>query len=205
MSFKLEVPEKKFQDPNDFYTEDEANRYNQSTGMKKTQEELTKIALSLASSILNNPSISIFDIGCGTGFSLEYLRDLGYLSLKGIDPSREMIKIAKSKKLDVKIGGFQDLSKIYEKYDLILSISALQWVISNKSEIEIKNIIKKIAKDLKKILKEDGISIFQFYPDSEFVFQTVFNAFKRLFINTEMFIYNSDSLKKRKFFLIIKS
>lgn len=205
MSFKLEVPEKKFQDPNDFYTEDEANRYNQSTGMKKTQEELTKIALSLASSILNNPSISIFDIGCGTGFSLEYLKTKGYLSLKGIDPSREMIKIAKSKKLDVKIGGFQDLSKIYEKYDLILSISALQWVISNKSEIEIKNIIKKIAKDLKKILKEDGISIFQFYPDSEFVFQTVFNAFKRLFINTEMFIYNSDSLKKRKFFLIIKS
>ncbi|NCP71977.1 class I SAM-dependent methyltransferase [archaeon] len=205
MSFKLEVPEKVFQDPNDFYTEDESNRYNQSSGMKKTQEELTKIALSLSSPFSNNLSLSVLDIGCGTGFSLEYLRYLGYLSLKGIDPSKEMIKIAKSKKLDVKIGGFQDLSKIYEKYDLILSISALQWVISNKSEIEIKNIIKKIAKDLKKILKEDGISIFQFYPDSETIFQTVFNAFKRFFINSEMFIYNSDSLKKRKFFLIIKS
>jgi SAM-dependent methyltransferase len=205
MSFKIEVPEKTFQDPNDFYTEDESNRYNQSSGMKKTQEELTEIALSLSSPFSNNLSLSVLDIGCGTGFSLEYLKTKGYFSLKGIDPSREMIKIAKSKKLDVKIGGFQDLSKIYEKYDLILSISALQWVISNKSEIEIKNIIKKIAKDLKKILKEDGISIFQFYPDSEFVFQTVFNAFKRLFINTEMFIYNSDSLKKRKFFLIIKS
>jgi 2-polyprenyl-3-methyl-5-hydroxy-6-metoxy-1,4-benzoquinol methylase len=205
MSFKEEVPEKVFQDPNDFYTEDESNRYNQSTGMQKTQEGLTEIAISLIPDSLNSPSMTILDVGCGTGFSLQYLKEKGYFFLKGIDPSREMIKIAKSKKLDVKVASFKELSKIYEKYDFILSISALQWIISNKSEIEIKNIIKKTSKDLKAILKEKGVCVIQFYPDSETVYQTVFNSFKRTFENSEMFIYNSDSLKKRKFFIVLKN
>jgi len=205
MSLKEEVPEKLFQDPNDFYTEDEANRYNQSTGMQKTQEGLTDIAISLIPGSFKDSTISVLDIGCGTGFSLQYLKERGYFYLKGIDPSKEMIKIAKAKKLDVKVASFKDLSKIHEKYDLILSISALQWIISNKSEIEIKNIIKKTSKDLKAILKEKGVCVIQFYPDSETIYQTVFNSFKRTFQNSEMFIYNSDSLKKRKFFLVLKN
>ncbi len=204
MSLNTEVPEKVYTNPNDFYTEEEANRYNQSTGMRKTQEEMTKIALDLSSPLSNHLTIDILDVGCGTGFSLDFLKENGFLSLKGIDPSKEMIKIAKSKKLDVKLGGFQDLSKIYEKYDLILSISALQWVVSNKSEMEIKNIIKKIAKEIKRLLKPNGLSIIQFYPDSEEVYQTIFSSFKRELSSSQMFIYNSDSLKKRKFFLVLK-
>ena len=204
MSLNTEVPEKVYTDPNDFYLPEEANRYNQSSGMRKTQEEMTKIALDLSSPLSNHLTIDILDVGCGTGFSLDFLKENGFLSLKGIDPSKEMIKIAKSKKLDVKLGGFQDLSKIYEKYDLILSISALQWVVSNKSEMEIKNIIKKIAKEIKRLLKPNGISIIQFYPDSEEVYQTIFSSFKRELSSSEMFIYNSDSLKKRKFFLVLK-
>lgn len=204
MSLNTEVPEKVYTDPNDFYTEEEANRYNQSTGMRKTQEEMTKIALDLSSPLSNHFTIDILDVGCGTGFSLSFLKEKGFLSLKGIDPSKEMVKIAKSKKLDVKLGGFQDLSKIHEKYDLILSISALQWVVSNKSEMEIKNIIKKIGKEIKRLLKTNGISIIQFYPESEEVYQKIFSSFKRILPSCEMFIYNSDSLKKRKFFLVLK-
>jgi len=204
MSINTEVPEKIFQDPNDFYTEEESNRYNQSSGMKKTQEDLTNIALDL-SNFSKNKEISILDIGCGTGFSLDFLKENGFLSLKGIDPSKEMINIAKSKKHDVKLGGFQELSKIHEKYDLILSISALQWIISNKQEREIKNIIKKTAKEIKRLLKTNGVSVIQFYPESEDVYQTVFSSFKRVFPYSEMFIYNSDSLKKRKFFMVLKA
>lgn len=199
---KDQVPEKVFKDPNDFYTSEESNRYNQNTGMRKTQEELTEIALSFLN--YKNFDINILDVGCGTGFSLEYLKKKGYLSLKGIDPSKEMIKIAKAKKLDVKLGGFQDLSKIYEKYDVIISISALQWLISNKSEMEIKNIIKKTGKDLSNILKKEGTCVIQFYPDSEKIFEIVFSSFKRILLSSQIYIYNSDSLKKRKFFLILK-
>ncbi len=179
-----ETPEQKFTDPNDFYTEEEANRYNQSSGMRKTQIELTKIALNLSKPLSENKIIDILDIGCGTGFSLEFLKSLGYSSLKGIDPSKEMIKLAKIKKLNVKIGGFQELNKISEKYDLILSISALQWLLPNKKEIEIKNIIKKIGNDLKTILKKEGICIIQLYPENEKKIDIIISSFKRNFLNS---------------------
>ncbi len=199
------TPEKEYQDPNDFYTEEESNRYNQSTGMRKTQEMLTKIALFLSSPMSQNKSIDILDIGCGTGFSLEYLRKEGYSSLKGIDVSKEMIKISKLKKFDVKLAGFQDLSKIYEKYDLILSISALQWILSNKQELEIKNLLKKIGKDLKRILKKPGFCVIQFYPENEKIIDFSLSSFKRCGLEASLYIYNSDSSKKRKFFIILKN
>jgi SAM-dependent methyltransferase len=199
------TPEQEHQDPNDFYTEEEANRYNQSSGMRKTQELLTKIALSLSKPISEVKRVDILDIGCGTGFSLEYLKEKGYSSLKGIDVSKEMIKLSKLKKLDVKLGGFQDLNKIYEKYDLIISISALQWLLSNKQEIEIKNIIKKIGKEIKRLLKKPGFCVIQFYPEKEKIIETVLSSFKRCDLKASLYIYNSESLKKRKFFLILKN
>lgn len=205
MSIKSLVPENEFSDPNDFYTEEESLRYENSTGMKKTQIELTKIALFLSSPLSENKKISILDIGCGTGFSLEFLKEQGYLNIKGIDPSIEMIKISKVKKLNVKLGGFQDLNKISEKYDLIISISSLQWVLSNKQDMEIKNIIKKIAKNLQTILKKEGFCIFQFYPSFEKQVEILQNVFNRFFKDSQIYIHNSDSLKKRKFFLILKN
>jgi len=199
------TPEQEFSDPNDFYTEEESERYNNSSGMRNTQEQLTKIALDLSSSISSIKTIDILDVGCGTGFSLEYLTSLGYLNLKGIDPSKEMVRIAKNKKLKVKIGGFKDLSKITDKFDFIISISALQWILSGKQDIEIKNIIKKIGKEFKRLLKKPGFAIIQFYPEKPDVFETIISSFNRCELKASAYIYNSDSLKKRKFFIILEN
>lgn len=205
-------PEILFKDPNDFYTVKEANRYDQNTGMKKMQLELTQIALDLAKPISENKDINILDIGCGTGFSLEYLKGLGYFSIKGIDPSKEMINIAKIKKLNVKIGGFENLDKITEKFDFIISISSFQWSITNKKDIEIKNIVKKIGKKIFKILKKNGVCVIQFYPDcvikSDFkegdLIDIIISSFKRCDFLVDFYIYKEESLKKRKLFLILK-
>jgi SAM-dependent methyltransferase len=205
MSIKSLVPEDEFSDPNDFYTEEESLRYENSSGMRKTQIDLTKIALLLSQPLSKNKNISILDIGCGTGFSLDYLREEGYTDIKGIDPSKEMVNLAKLKKLNVKLGGFQDLNKIYEKYDLIISISSLQWILSNKQEMEIKNIIKKISKDLKNILKVNGTIVIQFYPNSEKIITILQSVFNRFFKESKIYIHNSNSLKKRKFFIILKN
>jgi SAM-dependent methyltransferase len=205
MSIKSLVPEDEFSDPNDFYTEEESLRYENSSGMRKTQIDLTKIALLLSQPLSKNKNISILDIGCGTGFSLDYLREEGYTDIKGIDPSKEMVNLAKLKKLNVKLGGFQDLNKIYEKYDLIISISSLQWILSNKQEMEIKNIIKKISKDLKNILKVNGTIVIQFYPNSEKIITILQSVFNRFFKESKIYIHNSNSLKKRKFFITLKN
>lgn len=205
---KQEVPEDIYKDPNDFYTLEEVKRYDNNSGMKKTQMILTKDCMDLFfEKKVINQNIEILDIGCGTGFSLEYLKESGFKKLIGIDPSIEMLNQCKKKGFLCYLGGFEDLSKIKEiknkKFDLILSISALQWCISNKQEIEIKNIIKKFGKDLLEKLTENGIVIIQFYPTSENKFEIVKNAFLRSGFKVEEFIKNKGNLKKQKYFLIL--
>jgi len=205
MHKKITPEQEFFEDPNSFYTFDEAKRYDQSNGMRKTQEELTSILFSILNYQLPIES-KILDIGCGTGFSIAYLQSRGYRDVIGIDPSIEMINIAKHKKFNVMIGGFFELSKLKlepNSFSLIISVSALQWVIANKEEMEIKNIIKKIGKDIFNLLNVDGRCIIQFYPSSELIFEVVSNSFQRCNFNVTKFIYNELSIKKRKFILIL--
>ncbi|NQY61399.1 class I SAM-dependent methyltransferase [Cognatishimia sp.] len=46
---------------------------------------------------LPNPETRILDVGCGTGLSGEALAKVGYTNIDGIDPSAEMLAIAKRK------------------------------------------------------------------------------------------------------------
>ena len=203
MSLNSLVPEQQYENPNDFYTKEESTRYENSSGMKKAQILLTKIALNLADSKELNKTINILDIGCGTGFSLEYLQSIGFKNIKGIEPSKEMFNISKSKGFDVQLLGFEDLKKINEKYNLIISISALQWVTSNKQGLELKNIIKKIGKQINRLLIEDGVFVVQFYESSEESLKDIISAFERCSLTVEKYIYNEQSVKKRKLFLKI--
>jgi len=199
------TPEEEYEDPNDFYTKEEAERYDHSSGMKKTQEELTSLLLSFSKIHLHKKS-KILDIGCGTGFSMVYLKYLGYGDILGIDPAIEMVSIAKNKGLNVQVGGFLDLNELSlkkESFDLIISISSLQWVISNRKEIEIKNIIKKIGKVVFDLLCVKGILAIQFYPKDKSIFDIVASTFERCGFIAHRFIYNEESIKKRKYLLIL--
>jgi SAM-dependent methyltransferase len=198
------TPEQEYQNPNDFYTQLEAKRYDSSSGMKKTQILLTNIALELSLPLSENKKINILDIGCGTGFSMEYLLSLGYKNIKGIDPSVEMIKIASKKKLDVSVLGFENLNKIKQNYDLIISISAFHWSIANKENLELKNYVKKIGKEIYRILYDKGICIIQFYPVNKKIYEDVVSSFNRLGFMIKEYIYNEDSVKKKKYFVILK-
>ena len=95
------TPETEFENPNDFYTKVEAKRYDSNSGMKKAQTELTNIILNLFLEETKNYSkdISILDIGCGTGFSLEFFKAIGYNNLEGIEPAKEMLLLSKEKAL----------------------------------------------------------------------------------------------------------
>lgn len=202
------TPESEFEDPNDFYTKEEAKRYDSNSGMKKTQTELTNIILNLFLEETKNHSkdISVLDIGCGTGFSLEYLRANGYNNLYGIEPAREMLLLAKTKGFVVYSGGFEDIPKeIKEKrYDLIISISALQWILVNMQEMEIKNKIKRLGKELKSLLKEKGLIIIQYYPPRKDLSETLISSFQRVGLDAEEYLYNKGNPKKEKHILILR-
>lgn len=202
------TPESEFENPNDFYTFEEAKRYDSNSGMKKTQKELTSIILNLFIEETNNHSkdISILDIGCGTSFSLEFLKEKGYKNLHGIEPAKEMLLLSKKKGFNVFLGGFEDIPKEIKnkKYDLIISISALQWILTNKQDLEIKNKIKTLGKELKLILKEKGLILIQYYPPRKEIPETLISSFQRAGLNTEEYLYNKGNPKKEKHILILK-
>jgi SAM-dependent methyltransferase len=200
----FESPEKEYSDPNIFYTKQEANRYNNNKGMKRSQRLLTKIALDV-SKVNINKKTKVLDIGCGTGFSLEYFLEIGanLKNILGIDVSKEMLKIAKSKKFNVYEIGFLNLEKLLpKKFDVIISISALQWMLTNKQEMEIKNQLKKIAKNINVLLKENGVFVMQFYPPTKEIIDVVISCFQKQKFIVEEYQYNKESSKKRKYFLV---
>lgn len=69
-------------------------------------------------------NLSILDVGCGDGFFLSILRDLGFLNIKGIDLSEAFIMKCRKKGLIVDKKDF--LTYADEKYDIILMIELLE-------------------------------------------------------------------------------
>lgn len=199
-----ETPEQEFENPNDFYTKEEVKRYDNNTGMKKSQFLLTKIAFEILN-IKITSSLKILDVGCGTGFSLEYLLSKGVTkkNLYGIDVSKEMVKVSKKKEFNVKQLGFLELNRLKENnFDVIISISALQWILTNKPEMQIKNELKKIAKEIYYLLKAKGTFVLQYYPPNKKMNEILVSCFQKQKFIVEEYIYNKESQKKIKYFYV---
>lgn len=125
--------------------------------------------------ILDNHSYLILDLGCGTGFSSEVLIDSGFKVL-GIDVLLDMITLAKNKKLSLEQGSnlnliladIKHLPLRPESIDHIISISAYNFILHNINHYKEKVIsIDSTAKSLNKILKKNGRTIIEFYPNNE--------------------------------------
>jgi len=69
--------------------------------------------------------ISILDIGCGDGYYLDFLRNLGFTKLKGIDLSSRGVKIARAKGHDVDQKDVYEL-KADEKYDAAVMMDVIE-------------------------------------------------------------------------------
>ena len=114
-------------------------------GFDEEYDKLYNIYLNILSDYKIN---SILDFGCGHGGFLEKSKDI-YKTL-GIDLSFEMIKRAKSKKLNAKRVDIQELD---ERFDAIVAIGD---VINYIKPHELKNILSQIER----ILNDDGLFLF---------------------------------------------
>ncbi len=94
---------------------------------------------------------ALLDLGCGDGENLLYYNKKG-AKVFGIDASKELIKIAKSKlpKADIRVGFFEKLPFKQNYFDVVVSKYALQ----HNSKIE------PIYKETVRVLKKNGIFIF---------------------------------------------
>ena len=96
----------------------------------------------------------ILDLGCGYWENDKYCRDLGAKEILGIDISEHMIKIAEKNNADenikYKVMAMEDISKIKEKFDIVISSLAFHYVKD----------YEKLIKDIYNLLNDNGILIF---------------------------------------------
>ena len=97
---------------------------------------------------------TILDLGCGYGENDSYYKSLGAKSVLGIDISKHMIEVAnKENKLDgieYKILPMEDISKINEKFDIVMSSLAFHYVED----------FNKLIHDIRNLLNKNGYLVF---------------------------------------------
>ena len=84
------------------------------------------------------PLSKILDVGCGTGNHLQHFLNSEAISILGIDPSKEMIEIARKKNLkyaDFMIGNIVQLS-IMDSYEMAISLFNVVNHINNLSQLK---------------------------------------------------------------------
>jgi 2-polyprenyl-3-methyl-5-hydroxy-6-metoxy-1,4-benzoquinol methylase len=75
-------------------------------------------------------NIRILDVGCGMGFTLMALKDMGYKTVEGIDIDRGQVESCQAKHLSVTQveDSVAYLSSQIEQYDLIVSLDVIEHV-----------------------------------------------------------------------------
>ena len=96
----------------------------------------------------------ILEIGCNDGVLLEPLKRLGAY-VEGVDPAKNIVKVARDKGLKVYNDYFNDKTfggdKFKSKYDIVISNNTFAHIID----------IQSVIKGINKVLKSEGIFIFE--------------------------------------------
>lgn len=98
---------------------------------------------------VNNKKVKLLDIGCGTGWFLEYAKTIGY-DVQGYEFSKELAQLT-SKRLNIKIFSNKiDEIDHHIQYDVITMFDVIEHVLDPLY----------LIKSAYKILKKDGIILF---------------------------------------------
>lgn len=173
----------------DYYSPENSKLYELSGAYKRIQESMTADALSISD--FESDSF-ILDLGCGTGFSLNVLKQSGF-DIIGLDVSFEMLKYAKAKKFKVILGDMNSLPFKDESFDNLISISAIQWASIKDYE--------KILDEIKRVIKKEAI--IQFYPKEKDEFDYFLKLAKKKFRILEVFVIG-QGVKEKKYIKLKK-
>ncbi|MFP4656333.1 MAG: class I SAM-dependent methyltransferase [Candidatus Woesearchaeota archaeon] len=116
----------------------------------------------------------LLDVGCGTGVSTEPW----ICESHGIDPSKELIKIAREKRKNstYTIGSAENIPYENESFDYVISITSIQ----NFSDIDT------AMKEMRRVLKKDGKIVISTLKDSSKI-KSIEEAIEREFTVNEIY------------------
>jgi len=81
------------------------------------------------------PDLRVLDAGCGNGFFMQLLRDLGFRDLHGIDLSEPWLDECRRKNLQVERRAIEDIDPDGE-YDLVLAMDVLEHLAAPEEALE---------------------------------------------------------------------
>ena len=167
------VPKKESLD-REFYFGEKAEFYAKSKWMARNQMKSTRRALEL----LEDPRIGgklskssknllVLDMGCGSGFSSRIIEDEGF-HLIGLDNSFDMLKKNVEKtspyKRNLVCGLIEALPFRKNTFNIIISISAFNFILEKKDQKNKKKILKNVTSVLHTVLESNGRIVIEFYP-----------------------------------------
>jgi 18S rRNA (guanine1575-N7)-methyltransferase len=184
--------------PELYYTEERAKQYDQNNRIQQVQREMTQRALELLR--ITSPALYL-DIGCGTGISMQVLREAGFDGM-GIDIAEPMLAIARQKGLKVLKADFTiQIPFDSDSFDFIISISTLQWIFQGFKPAVIMEKGRTTVTEMYRVLKSQGVAIIQFYPKNEAQLSLAGKILKKKFRVTKI-IDDPNIPKRKKIFLL---
>ena len=194
-SIKTLRPEERYGDPLLYFDVTEAEKYARSSGMKNAQHIIANRILELLP-FQEQEIKSMLDMGCGPGYTSEIYKAAGY-EVTGLDVSSEMLKYSTDRTTNTKLGDMRDLESLFNSktFDAVVSASAMQWVKETED-------MKKIARGIIYVLKENGSGVIQFYPQSEQELIKIAKIFNREGLITEVTADNPGTSKKINYLIL---
>jgi len=198
---KRKRPEEIYSNVTAYYDKENISKYANSKSLMRIQEKMTIRALELLD--LPEQKSLILDLGSGPGFVGMYLNEVGYKTV-AVDIIPDFLRYYNIKELNPIIGDMCILPFKPETFDAVISVSALQWVFRDIDSIRNKLALRNLARSLYSVLKSQSKAIFQFYPKSDMMMDSI----GKMFIENAPFtggfmIDNPTSPKKRKIYLIL--
>lgn len=128
------------------------------------------------------PETEIIELGCGSGYMLQFLKQQGFRNLYGIDISEEQIKKANDKGINAEVKNIYDFFKTNnKKFDIVFALDFVEHFYKDE--------LLELFSGIKEIMNERGILIIR-TPNGQGLFpgRIIYGDL------THLSIFNPDSL-----------
>ena len=200
-NIKRRRPEELHENALEYFKNETLSIYAKSKSIMRTQRKIILRALEILE--LKKNHCLILDAGCGPGFVAIYLNELGHRTI-ALDIVLNFLKFYNIRDLnpilsDMCYSPFQP-----NTFDAIVSISALQWIYKDPKAKKMRMNLISLFKSFYAILKPKSRAVFQFYPKSKVVLDSIGEIIaENTNFNGNFMIDNPDSPKKRKIYLLL--